>query len=59
MFSHFSDAVPDEELQSPRLYVSYQSLLQTEIALQDPILPGFVIALSNYFELKILSKAWF
>lgn len=48
-----------EELQSPRLYVSYQSLLQTEIALQDPILPGFVIALSNYFELKILSKAWF
>lgn len=48
-----------EELQSPRLCVSYQSLLQTEIALQDPILPGFVIALSNYFELKILSKAWF
>lgn len=45
--------------QSPRLYVSYQSLLQTEIAFQDPILPGFVIALNNYFELKILSKACF
>lgn len=44
--------------QSPTLYVSYQSLLQTEIAFQEPILPSFVIALNNYFELKILYKAW-